>query len=180
VLRPLAIFARERRTLMRRLLSLIVMALLVVVMPTAAMAAVEKEVNEFDDQFEDPLGAELCGVDEFLVHESGVEKVTEFFNKDGDLVKVHVNVTGSTEITGDGELLARENFAFMVIIDFEEGTITQNGNVFNIHVTGEGNVVNDSGKIVFSLEDDTLLDVKGPHEAFFTPPPVLICEALTH
>lgn len=164
---------------MRRLSSLILVAALVAMMPAAAMAAVEKQVNEFDFEFEDPLGAELCGVDEFLVHEFGVERVTEFFNKDGDLVKVHVNVTGSTEITGDGELIAWENFAFMVIIDFEEGTATQNGNVFNIHVTGEGIVVNDSGKIVFSLEDGSLLDVKGPHEAFFTPPPVLICEAIT-
>jgi len=163
---------------MRRSLSLVVAALLVVVMPAAAMAAVEKSVNEFDDQFEDALGAELCGVDEFLVHESGVERVTEFLNKDGEVVKVHVSVTGSTEITGDGELLAWENFGFMLIIDFRKGTVTQNGNVFNIHVTGEGNVVNDSGKIVFSLEDGSLLDLKGPHEAFFTPPPVLICEAL--
>jgi hypothetical protein len=174
----MAILARERRTLMRRSLSLIVAALLVVVMPAAAMAAVEKSVNEFEFQFEDALGAELCGVDEFLVHETGVERVTEFLNKDGEVVKVHVSVTGSTEITGDGELLAWENYAFMLIIDFRKGTVTQNGNVFNIHVTGEGNVVNDSGKIVFSLEDDSLLDLKGPHEAFFTPPPVLICEAL--
>jgi hypothetical protein len=169
----------EEDDLMRRLLTLVLATALVVVMPAAAMAAVEKQVNELEDVFEDPLGAELCGVDEFLVHESGVERVTEFFNKDGDLVKVHVNVTGSTEITGDGELLAWENFAFMLIIDFEEGTATQNGNVFNIHVTGEGNVVNDSGQIIFSLEDDSLVDVKDPHEAFFTPPPVLICEALT-
>jgi hypothetical protein len=50
--------------------------------------------------------------------------------------------------------------------------------VFNIRVTGEGVVVNDSGKIVFSLEDGCLIDVRGPHEAFFTPPPVLICEAV--
>ena len=164
---------------MRRLWTLVLVTALVVVMPVAALAAVERQVNEFENQFEDPLGAELCGVDEFLVHESGVERVTEFFNQDGDLVKVHVNVTGSTEITGDGELLAWENFAFMVILDFEEGTVTQNGNVFNIHVTGEGNVVNDSGQIVFSLEDDSLLEVRGPHEAFFTPPPVLVCEALT-
>lgn len=158
---------------------MILVAALVAMMPTAAMAAVEKQVNEFDSEFEDPLGAELCGVDEFLVHEFGVERVTEFFNKDGDLVKAHVKVTGSTEITGDGELIAWENFAFMLIFDFVEGTATQNGNVFNIHVTGEGIVVNDSGKIVFSLEDGSLLDVKGPHEAFFTPPPVLICEAIT-
>lgn len=163
---------------MRRISTLVLVTALVVVMPVAALAAVERQVNEFENQFEDPLGAELCGVDEFLVHESGVERVTEFFNQDGDLVKVHVHVTGSTEITGDGELLAWENFAFMVILDFEEGTVTQNGNVFNIHVTGEGNVVNDSGQIVFSLEDDSLLEVRGPHEAFFTPPPVLICEAL--
>lgn len=164
---------------MRRLLTLVLVTGLVAVMPAAALAAVEKQVNEFEIVFEDPLGAELCGVDEFLVHESGVERVTEFFNNDGDLVKVHVNVTGSSEVTGDGERLAWENFAFMLIVDFEEGTGTQNGNVFNVHVTGEGNVVNDSGKIVFSLEDGSLVDVKGPHEAFFTPPPVLICEAIT-
>lgn len=164
---------------MRRLLTLVLVTALVAVMPTVALAAVDMQVNEFDFTFEDELGAELCGVDQFLVHEFGVERVTEFFNQDGDLVKIHVNVNGSTEITGDGELLAWENFAFMVIIDFEAGTVTQNGNVFNIHVTGEGNVVNDSGKIVFSLEDGSLIDVKGPHEAFFTPPPVLICEALT-
>jgi hypothetical protein len=162
---------------MRRLVGLVLVAVLMAVMPLAAMAAVEKHVDEFDFTFEDPLGAELCGVDEFLVHEFGVERVTEFFNQDGDLVKVHVNVTGTSEITGDGVLLSWENFAFMIIIDFENGTFTQNGNVFNIHVTGEGVVVNDSGKIVFSLEDGSLLDVKGPHEAFFTPPPVLICEA---
>lgn len=164
---------------MRRILNLVLVAGLVATMPMAALAAVEKEVNEFEFEFEDPLGAELCGVDEFLVHESGVERVTEFFNKDGDLVKVHIHVTGSTEITGDGELLAWENFGFILIIDFEKGTVSQNGNVFNIHVTGEGIVVNDSGRIVFSLEDGSLLDVKGPHEAFFTPPPVLICEAIT-
>jgi hypothetical protein len=157
---------------------LFVVAFLVVAIPTAASATVEKSVNPFDFTFEDELGAELCDVDEFLVHEFGVERVTEFFNKDGDLERIHVNVTGSSEITGDGELLAWENFAFMVIIDFEEGTISQNGNVFNIHVTGEGVVVNDSGRIVFSLEDDSLLAVNGPHEAFFTPPPVLICEAI--
>lgn len=163
---------------MRRLLNLVLVAGLATTMPMAALAAVEKQVNEFEFEFEDPLGAELCGVDEFLIHESGVERVTEFFNKDGDLVKIHIHVTGSSEITGDGELLAWENFGFILIIDFEKGTVSQNGNVFNIHVTGEGIVVNDSGRIVFSLEDGSLLDVKGPHEAFFTPPPVLICEAI--
>jgi putative cell wall-binding protein len=172
--------ARERRSLMRRFLSLIVVALLVVVMPTAAMAAVEKSVNEFDDTFEDPFAAELCGVDQVFVHIFGTEKVTEFLNTDSELVKIHVQVTGRTEVTdGDGNLLAWENFAEMIIIDFERGTVTENGNVFNVHVQGKGVVVNDSGKIVFSLEDGSLLDVKGPHEAFFTPPPVLICEALT-
>lgn len=165
---------------MRRLLNLVLVAGLVTTLPMAALAAVEKEVNEFEVEFEDPLGAELCGVDEFLVHESGVERVTEFFNKDGDLVKIHIHVTGSSEITGDGELLAWENYGFMLIIDFEKGTVSQNGNVFNIHVTGEGIVVNDSGRIVFSLEDGSLLDLKGPHEAFSTPPPVLVCEAITN
>lgn len=143
----------------------------------AALAKVERHTHEFDFTFEDPLGAELCGVDEFSVHIFGIERVTEFFNQDGDLVKVHINVTGSTEKMGDGELIAWENLAEMVILDFEEGTATEDGNVFNIHVRGEGVVVNDSGKIVFSLEDGSLLDVRGPHEAFFTPPPVLICEA---
>jgi hypothetical protein len=177
---PLATHARERRTLMRRLLSLVVVAILVVVMPMAAVAAVEKSVNEFDDTVEDPLGAELCGVDQLFVHILGTEKVTEFFNKDSELVKIHVQTTGRTEISdGDGKLLAWENFAQMVIIDFEEGTVTQNGNVFNFHVQGKGVVVNDSGKIVFSLEDGSLLGVRGPHEAFFTPAPVLVCEAPT-
>lgn len=163
---------------MRTSLTLAVVAALVLALPTAALGVVEKHVNEFEFEFEDPLGAALCGVDEFVVHTFVTERVTEFFDRNGDLVKIHINVTGSSEITGDGELLAWENFAEMVIIDFEKGTVTENGNVFNIHVHGNGVVVNDSGKIVFSLNDGSLLDVKGPHEAFFTPPPVLICEAL--
>lgn len=164
---------------MRKIMTLVTSAALVVMMPAAAaLAAVERHVTEFDEMFSDELGASECGVEEFLVHESGVEKMTEHFNRNGDLVKIHVQVTGKTEIFGDGELLAWENFAFMVIVDFEAGTASQNGNVFNIHVTGEGVVVNDSGRIVFSLADGSLVAMNGPHEAFFTPPPVLLCDAL--
>lgn len=165
---------------MKRILSLVVVVLVVVAMPTAALAAVEKHSHDFDDTFEDPFAAELCGVEQVFVHSFGTEKVTEFFDKDSELIKIHIQVNGSTEISdGDGNLLAWENWGEMIIVDFEAGTATENGNVFNIHIQGKGVVVNDSGKIVFSLEDDSLLDVKGPHEAFFTPPPVLVCDALT-
>ena len=165
---------------MRKLVGLMLVAALVVALPTAAaMAAVERHTHDFDDSFEDPFAAELCGLDQVFVHFTGTERVTEFFNKDGELVEVKVQVTGSTEVTdGEGNLLAWENWGEMIIVDLEAGKVYENGNVFNIHIQGEGIVVNDSGRIVFSLEDGSLLDVKGPHEAFFTPPPVLICEAL--
>jgi hypothetical protein len=164
----------------RRLIGLMVAAALVVAMPTAALAAVEKQTNHFDDTFEDPFAAELCGLDQVFVHTFGTERVTEFFDKDGELIEVKIQVTGSTEVTdGDGNLLAWENWGEMIIVDFEAGKVYENGNVFNIHVQGEGIVVNDSGRIIFSLEDGSLLEVHGPHEALFTPPPVLICEALS-
>lgn len=161
-----------------RTLTLTVVVALIVVIPLSAMASVEKHTDEFDIVFGDPIGADLCGVDELTTHLSGVQRVTEFSDKDGALVEVHVNVTATAEVTGDGELLAWDNYGFMVVFDLTEGTETDLGSPFNTHVHGEGVVINDSGRIVLSLEDGSLLEVRGPHEAFFTPPSELICDAV--
>lgn len=170
--------ATGEEILVSRLMSVALVVGLVLAIPSAAMASVEKHEDQFDIVFGDPLGAELCGVDEFITHLSGTQKVTEFFDKDGDLVKVHVNVTATAEVTGDGELLAWDNYAFEIIYDLEEGTESDVGSPFNTHVTGAGVVINASGKIVVSLADGSLLEGKGPHEVFFTPPAVFICEAI--
>lgn len=165
---------------MRKIVSLIATAAMVALLPAAALATQPNKlpVSEFDIFFEEPVATAECGFPVF-VHEFGTERVTEFFDKNGDLTHVTIHVNGRAEVLdGEDNLLAWENFAFNVFLDFENGTATLNGNVFNVHITGEGIVINDSGQIIFSLADGSLIAVHGPHEAFFTPPGVLICEAL--
>ena len=110
-----------------------------------------------------PAG-EVCDFDVHLV-ESGHDKVTEFYNRDGDLVKVHVKVRGTGMWTGPGGT-ATEHFAWSGIYDAETDTFTQNGNIWNLHMGAGGTILHDKGQIVFNDTTGEVLRIKGPHEVF--------------
>lgn len=150
---------------MRRLIVMGTALGLLLLMAIPAFAAKpDVVVNEdFADSFTIPAGA-LCSFEVGVV-ESGHERITEFFNGDGDLVKAHVQVRGTTEWSGPGGT-ATEHWAWNGIFDAAAETFTQNGNVWNLHMGAGGTILHDKGQIVFDDNTGDAIRIKGPHDVW--------------
>ena len=142
-----------------------VLATVLIASPAAAAKPVVVFEADFDDTFVVPAEEFICGV-EATIHEVGSVKVTDYFDKDGNFVRGHVRVRGTTHVTTEfGEVVDR--WSWNGFFDPETLTDTQVGNIFNVHAGPGGVLVNDSGRIVIDVTTGQANVINGPHQAWF-------------
>lgn len=160
---------------MRRFAALGVAVGLLFAISVPAMAGqVRKEMTKFSESIEEVIpGGAFCefpvGVSEQV---KGID--TAWFNSDGELIKAHIKVNGTTVWSGPGGS-ATEHWSWSGVFDPEAMTFTQAGNIWNVHQNGL--VIHDKGLIVFDDTTGGVLKVAGPHEVFFEGLGAL-CEAI--
>lgn len=148
------------------------------VAPTVATAVppVETFVDEFDVEFVDEF---LCDQGPVTLSEKGRAFGRQFFNKDGspdkDTVHVKATTVWSSEFAN-----AVEHWAWAGTYDAETDTVTERGNQWNVHVVGEGVVLNNSGliKFTFGEEGPEIVKSAGPKDMPQFEPPFPICDVL--
>lgn len=149
---------------MRRSLVLgVVLSLFVLATPVYAVEPVVV-VDEAFSGDETIAAGEIC---DFAVHlvDSGHERITQFFNQEGDLVKVTIHVRGTSHWSGPGGT-ATEHWSWNGTFDPETLTFTQAGNVWNLHMGQGGTILQDKGRIVRDVANDEAIRINGPHEVF--------------
>ena len=149
---------------MRRLSIAVLAALLVLAIaaPTAAKKA-EKVTDRFTDgvDIELPPG-EVC---DFAVGLKESVKVadTRWLDDEGEVIRGHLTVNGTTEWSGPGGS-AVEHWSWSGWFDAETKTVRQSGNIWNLHQ--KGLILHDKGLLVFNDETGELIKMAGPHEVF--------------
>jgi hypothetical protein len=157
-------------------------ALLAILVPVFALAlsgvanAAPPEHGTFDNGFISFVDTEVCAAApwEFDVnateHEYGF--YTVFFDQDGNLDKVIVQLNYDATISANGiTLVERDTWTFIFNAD---GTARDVG--LTVHIQGPGGiVVRDAGQIVYN-PDGSVNYIRGPHEQFSG---VSFCPALT-
>jgi hypothetical protein len=149
------------------------MVVAVLAMPASA-GQVHKETERFTDSHVDTIPAgEIC---EFPVGIQEEVKISEtlWFDSEGDLLKAHLMINGTTAWSGPGGS-ATEHWSWSGRFDPATMTFSQSGNVWNLHQNGL--VLHDKGLIVFDDTTGDVLKVAGPHEEFFEGLGAL-CEAI--
>lgn len=160
-----------------RLFLVTALTLLTLASVTTVFAA-EPNVETFHN--EGSFVAADCG--SFLALEDFVEdvRVTTFFDKAGNPVRVQVNVNFdgilTNSVTG---MTVPDPGHFNILVDLQEGTQAFVGLVFGITVPGQGIAVLDAGKVVFDGEEveENVIFEGGPHQ-FLHEGEALICAAL--
>ena len=146
--------------------SMVLVATVIVVMiPVSAFAAPPQVVDEGEGMFSDVIPAGVICPFEVNTEETSRFKVTEFYNEDDTLKRVHVQVRGTT-VWSSSDGAASENWAWNGVFDPDAQTFTQTGNVFNIHAGAGGVRVNDKGRIVIEDTTGDALVINGPHQAW--------------
>ncbi len=147
------------------------MLLLALVMTPAAAARPVMNRFVFEEVVEIDCGDYTLREDRTL---NFVELV--FFDREGDLSAVQLHIHGTVVrtnlATGESSV---EQPAVAVFIDFERGTETTVGAVFNVVIKGEGIVIQDTGRLVFSFIEGLIFEA-GPHESLHNPD--LVCSHL--
>jgi len=159
---------RSNHSVLRRLvgvaLATIVGGTIAIVAPLGASAAKPDIGDRFSDSVEFEI--DICEQGPVTLSEQvkGVEK--DFFDKDGNLTKQTIQINGTTIISSEfGEIFDR--WAWAGTRDVETDTFTERGNQYNVHAGAGGILVNDSGLIRFTFDEDgefVLLKVAGPRD----------------
>ena len=154
----------------------VVLGLAVMLAVSAAASAgppVTTSGTEADDVFIADCGA-FDLRDRFTFEWNG----KRFFDDEGNLNRIVEHVGGSdtfyNSVTGKsvtGTINSGET------VDFVKGTVTQNGAVGRITVSGEGAFFFDVGKFILDFEDG-LVFLAGSHHAFFEEDYARLCELL--
>jgi hypothetical protein len=112
---------------------------------------------------------------------TGDIRTTTFFNSTGEPVRQQALFTtfvATIDNPENGKTLV-DNNASAVITNFEAGTDTIAGTVFNINLPGFGNVVLDAGRLIFDTETGEVLFEAGHHDVVDgTDDPEPICAYL--
>jgi len=90
-----------------------------------------------------------------------------FYDKDGTLLREvrHVHFVG-TDTNDDTGTALRDTGERRIVLDFANGTFTETGVLRHITVPGSGIVLHETGRLVVSLDDDSLISMAGPHQLF--------------
>ena len=139
-------------------------------------------VERFTDSYEFAVDCAPFGPYEFNILVSGIQRVrvTEVLAADGTLLQTvfHINVqeTGTNSVSGASLPLKG---AIHEVWDHEANTRTISGKVWLGTTRGGGTYVQDTGRIVMTLDTREASFVAGPHEAFFAGSlDVPVCSAL--
>lgn len=169
-----------RFRLLPALLSVVLVALLT--LPVAGSAApplVETFTNGGSFEFAGPCPNGVTLVTTFTED----VRVTTFFDKAGDPVRVQITVNYVGVVTNPETGQSVRDVSHQTIIDdLVEGTITQVGLVFSATVPGVGVVFHDVGRVVFDAAGNVIFEA-GPHDVLNTeglhPVRARFCAALT-
>ena len=136
---------------------------------TPLQASASPPVVVQDERIEDEFVVDgLCEEGAFTVRISVKVRETMFFDKDGNFVKATIHVNGTDIVTGDGgELFDR--YAWNGTFDPATGIFFERGNQWNVHAGAGGILVNDSGLIKFTFDENgefVLLRNAGPLDTF--------------
>ena len=157
---------------MRKVSAAFVVALcaLVATAPAQAEGKQRVVVERFSDSYELAIPCADFGPYTFDNVVRGTEhvQVTEVFAADGSLLQVVFNMQLSETDTNSetGEALTLKG-AIHEVWDFAANTRTMSGKVYLATRSGAGIVIQETGRIVMTLDTREALFVAGPHEAFF-------------
>ncbi len=99
-----------------------------------------------------------------------------FFDGEGELTDIQLHVHGTVVRTNlDSGASSVEHPAVSVFVDMVEETETTVGAVFNVVIQGEGIVIQDTGRVVFSFTEGLIFEA-GHQEALHNPD--LLCAHL--
>ena len=164
------------RNLSRTVLVSISIVLVFVLTPVPAGAGAPL-IEEFDTVAVNEIFAN-CGNFLIIANGTGHSRLTTYFNRDGQPIRVqfHGHYSGTLTNSVTGEFLVDYPSVANITFDLVNGTQTNVGPFFNITVPGQGNVYFQVGRIVF--------DGNGPPVfiAGQQPPPpqtvAILCQAL--
>jgi hypothetical protein len=91
--------------------------------------------------------------------------ITQYYDQAGTLVREarHLIFTGSQTNDETGTSLP-VNGTFRQVFDFVNGTFTSTGSLRHVTVPGSGIVLNESGRTIIDMADDSILFMAGPHQ----------------
>ncbi len=146
-------------------------ASLILAGPAAAAPRTERVVvDRFSDTYDFAIDCGEFGPYAFDNHVVGRERVrvTEVREIGGELLKtvfsLSIHETDTNSVTG--KVLPLHGSVHEVW-DYAENTRTMDGAVYMGNAPGEGNVVQETGRIVMTLDTHEASFVAGPHPAFF-------------
>jgi hypothetical protein len=166
-----------RSSLAGRVVRLALAAAIIAVGAAAPAFGRAPERAHVQQTFEDVID---CGAfqDSYVDEETG--DLTWYFDADGELVRFVVHVSQySTDVNSVTGLTLHERNHHTSTFDFATGEITLDGAIVHATLPGEGVVIQDVGRLRFSVSADGTLDftfVAGHHDALIGDRTV--CDAL--
>jgi hypothetical protein len=121
-----------------------------------------------------PFGYTFTDTGQFEVKRSDVL----YYDNNGTLLRevIDANFVGTVTNDSTGKSLPVDGQRH-ITLDYVAGTFTETGVLRHVTVPGEGIVLHESGRIVTSLDDDSLIFMAGPHQ-FFSGDEAAFCAAL--
>jgi hypothetical protein len=171
------------RTIRRCLVTFVLTAACLLVFASASNAARPYHFQDSNSEF-DPHFATCDGVD-ISLFTTGKIFGTTFFDPEGNVVRtiVHERFLDHFTNTVTGEkLLNRGTFqeTFEPVDGTDEFTDTIDGHVFLATQPGQGIVIHDSGRVIFSPDEEEILFAAGQHDELIEGQfGALLCSALT-
>jgi hypothetical protein len=167
----------------RLLVTLVLIAVFALIFASTSQAARPFHFQDTSSEF-DPHFA-TCNGQDISLFTTGRTHGTTFFDSDGDVVRtiVHNRFLDhfTNTITGE-KLLNRGTFqeTFIPVPGTDEFTDTVVGHVFLATQPGHGIVIHDSGRVVFSPNEEEILFAAGHHDELVEHQfEALLCSALT-
>jgi hypothetical protein len=92
---------------------------------------------------------------------------TLYYDRDGNLVREvrQVHFVGTDTNDENGTSL-RDTGERHIVLDFVNDTFSESGVLRHVTVPGSGIVLHESGRLILSLSDDSVIFMAGPHQLF--------------
>lgn len=123
----------------------------------------------FEDRWDDTFVLDhLCEEGPVTIHTTGMVRLTQFFDNEGNLVRETILVN-ATDIISSDEAELFDRWAWAGTFDAATETFFERGNQWNVHAGAGGVLVNDSGLIRFTFDEEgefVVLKVAGPRDTF--------------
>ena len=154
----------------RPIAAAVLAASLIVAAPAGAARTERVVVDRFTDTYEFPVDCSEFGPYAFDNLVSGRQhvRVIDVSTPDGELLQTifHINLheVDTNSVTGKELPL---HGSVHEVWDYRANTRTMDGVVWMGNAPGEGNVVQETGRIVMTLDTHEAFFVAGPHPAFF-------------